>query len=88
MTNSNYMRIVLDHGAGQTKSVSVELAEVEVAIAAKRLAAMLLSERPPLVWSALLNGADVTAEFANVMRSCVYGDEGPEARFFLEQVTP
>lgn len=87
MTNSNYMRIVLDHGAGQTKSVSVELAEVEVAIAAKRLAAMLLSERPPLAWSALLNGSDVTSEFANVMRAVVHGNEGPEARFFIDEVT-
>jgi hypothetical protein len=80
------MRLVLDHGAGSTVSHSVELTELDVAISAKRLAAMLLSERPPLAWSALLNGADVTANFAHVMRSCVYGNEGPEARYFLEEV--
>ena len=88
MTNSNYMRIILDHGAGNIVSHSVELTELEVAIAAKRLACALLGERPPLAWSAMLGGIDVTAKFADVMRSCVHGNEGPEAAFFLEQVTP
>lgn len=88
MTNSNHMRITLDYGAGSTVSNSVELTELDVARAAKRLACTLLGERPPLAWSAMLGGIDVTAEFADVMRSCVHGNEGPEAAFFLEQVTP
>lgn len=88
MTNSNYMRLVLDHGAGNTTSHSVELVEIDIMLAAKRLACALLGERPPLAWSAMLGGIDVTAEFADVMRSCVHGNEGAEAAFFLEQVTP
>mgnify|MGYP006375741883 CR=1 FL=1 len=88
MTNSNHMRLNVFYGPGNTqaKSISVELGEVGLVIAAKRLAGLLLSEHPPLVWSALLAGQDVTPQFAHVMRAVVYGNEGPEAAFFLGQV--
>ena len=68
----------------RTRAWVCPLTEVDVCIAANRIAAAVLSETPPYAWSAYVDGEDVTAKLAHVVRGVVGGGEGPEARFFLD----
>lgn len=79
-----YLTIKYDFGQTQ-RSYTVDLSEIEIAIAARRIAATMLAETPPVSWSAFApGGVDVTSKLAHVVRGVVYGDDAAEARFFLE----
>lgn len=83
--NQEFLRISYNYG-GDRKPRTWEsgLSEADICIAAARIATVMLSEIPPMSWSAEHQGADVTAKLAHVVRAVVGGGEGPEARFFLD----
>ena len=85
--SNDYITIVYDFGPTK-KSRTANLTEVDIANAARATATLVLSERPPVLWSANLGGRDVTAELAHVVRAVVGGNEVPEAQFFLEGLQP
>jgi hypothetical protein len=82
----NRITIRYTETSGEQRAMTCDLGgAVDVVIQARRIAASVLSAIPPMSWSVELDGRDVTEEFAHVVRSIPYGDEGAEAEFFLQQ---
>lgn len=85
--SNDYITIVYDFGPTK-KSRTFNLTTSSIIAAAQWTATEMLSNRPPVLWSANIGGHDVTAELAHVVRAVVGGNEGPEAQFFLEGLQP
>lgn len=71
------------HGGG-TREIRSNLGDVDVVVCATRIASLMLSDEPPVAWSASVDGVDVTHKLRHVVRATVSGGTGPEARFFLD----
>lgn len=70
----NNSRITVKFDAGVTKRAITKDATLDnVATLAQQVAAQLLGPRPPVDYTAEIDGSDVTASFVYVVRSTIYG---------------